>query len=251
MPFQLHHDTSREKPVILGHESTGLVIDAGKNVVMLRLNTVLVTWVPRDAARAERPAVAATLDIRGQVAISKMSLPGRNHRKIADEQYVVVDADIPTDVTSIIGCAVMTGAGAVINTAKVGENERRVFGVGGVGLSAIVGAKVAKAHPIIAIDLDDQKAFAKKFGATHTINAKTEDPVAGIHKLTANESGSILGVCQYPEQIMLSIASVSKAPWNRSFHQQIRYFRCPTRRQGCTGRRTNYTGGAFSDRFID
>ena len=189
---QLHQiHAPREKPVILGHESTGLVIDVGKNVSHVAPgDTVLVTWVPRDAARAERPAVAARLDIRGQVAISQNVFTWADHT-IADEQYVVkVDADIPTDVTSIIGCAVMTGAGAVINTAKVGENESvAVFGVGGVGLSAIVGAKVSKAHPIIAIDLDDQKlAFAKKFGATHTINAKTEDPVAGIHKLTANES---------------------------------------------------------------
>ena len=101
---QLHQiHAPREKPVILGHESTGLVIDVGKKVSHVAPgDTVLVTWVPRDAARAERPAVAARLDIRGQAAISQNVFTWADHT-IADEQYVVkVDSDIATDVTSII-----------------------------------------------------------------------------------------------------------------------------------------------------
>ena len=70
---------------------------------------------------------------------------------IADQQYVVkVDPNIKTDVTAIIGCAVMTGAGAVINTAKVQANESvAIFGVGGVGLSAVVGARMAAPTPLL------------------------------------------------------------------------------------------------------
>jgi Zn-dependent alcohol dehydrogenase len=100
---------------------------------------------------------------------------------------VKVDPSIRKDVTSIIGCAVMTGAGAVINTAAVQPGQSvAVFGVGGVGLSAIVGAKVAGANPIIAVDLDDAKLeFARQFGATHGINASRQDPVEAIHALTA------------------------------------------------------------------
>jgi Zn-dependent alcohol dehydrogenase len=77
----------------------------------------------------------------------------------------------------------------VINTAQVQPGDSvAIFGVGGVGLSAVVGAKVAGASPIIAVDLDDDKlAFAKRFGATHGINAGREDPVAAIHALTARE----------------------------------------------------------------
>ena len=90
------------------------------------------------------------------------------------------------DVTAIIGCAVMTGAGAVLNTAKVRPGDSvAVFGVGGVGLSAITAAKVAGAFPLIAVDLDDEKLeFARSFGATHTVNAGTSDAVEAIRALT-------------------------------------------------------------------
>jgi Zn-dependent alcohol dehydrogenase len=74
-----------------------------------------------------------------------------------------------------------------------------IFGVGGVGLSAVVGARVAGADPIIAVDLDDEKlAFARRFGATHVINASTEDPVAAIHAMT-----------QRPEQFTILRSPVS------------------------------------------
>jgi Zn-dependent alcohol dehydrogenase len=83
----------------------------------------------------------------------------------------------------------MTDTGAVINTAKVQPGQSvAIFGVGGVGLSAVVGAKVAGANPIIAVDLDDEKLeFAKRFGATHGINARREDPVQAIHALTIKQ----------------------------------------------------------------
>ena len=101
---------------------------------------------------------------------------------------VKVDNNTKRDVTAIIGCAVMTGAGAVENTAGVKAVESVViFGVGGVGLSAVVAAKAVGANPIIAVDLDDAKlAFARQFGATHTINSTTQDASAEIMQLTAN-----------------------------------------------------------------
>ena len=107
---------------------------------------------------------------------------------------VKVDANIEKEVTSIIGCAVMTGAGAVENTAAVKEGDSvAIFGVGGVGLSAVVAAKKLGANPIIAIDLDDEKlAFAKEFGATHTINAGATDPVAAIKALTTHSDRSTM-----------------------------------------------------------
>ena len=114
---------------------------------------------------------------------------------IADEQYVVaMPADVPVDVTAIIGCAVMTGAGAVCYTAGVQKGQSvAVFGVGGVGLSAIAAAAVIGANPIIAVDLDDAKLdFARKFGATHGVNARDTDAVAEIGKLTLDEVESNL-----------------------------------------------------------
>ena len=188
---QLHQmHRPRTAPVILGHEATGMVEKIGSKVTHVSPgDTVLVTWVPRDAAAARQLPVRATLQVSDGIAQSENVFTWADHT-LADEQYVVkVDPNIPHDITSIIGCAVMTGAGAVINTARVQPGQSvAVFGVGGVGLSAIVGAKVAGAYPIIAVDLDDAKLeFAKRFGATHGINAAKEDPVAAIHAMTQSK----------------------------------------------------------------
>lgn len=186
---QLHQiHRPREQPVILGHESTGVVLETGSDVTHVTPgDTVLVTWVPRNASVASAPPVRATLKVSDGEAQSENVFTWADHT-LADQQYVVkVDPAIRTDVTAIIGCAVMTGAGAVINTAGVQPGESvAIFGVGGVGLSAVVGARVAGADPIIAVDLDDEKLeFARRFGATHGINASREDPIAAIHALTA------------------------------------------------------------------
>jgi Zn-dependent alcohol dehydrogenase len=190
---QLHQmHQPRPTPVILGHESTGIVTKAGKNVRHVREgDLVLVTWVPRDAEHAAGLPVRATLETSLGTAHSQNVFTWANYT-LADEQYVVkVDASTKTDVTSIIGCAVMTGAGAVINTAGVQRGQSvAIFGVGGVGLSAVVGARMAGANPIIAVDLDDSKLeFAHKFGATHLVNASKTDPVAAIHALTPGKGG--------------------------------------------------------------
>jgi Zn-dependent alcohol dehydrogenase len=185
---QLHQmHAPRKNPIILGHESTGIVLKAGSNVSHVKEgDIVMVTWVPRDIEAAANPPEAANLQVSDGIATSQNVFTWADHT-IADEQYVVkVDPNTEKDVSAIIGCAVMTGAGAVINTADVQKGESvAIFGVGGVGLSAVVGAKMAGAHPIIAVDLDDGKLeFAQTFGATHCINASKEDPVAAIHALT-------------------------------------------------------------------
>jgi len=185
---QLHQmHNPRQSPVILGHESTGVVLKAGSGVSHVSEgDIVLVTWVPRDIVAADEPPEPASLAVSDGLAVSQNVFTWADHT-IADQQYVVkVDPDIPRDVTAIIGCAVMTGAGAVINTARVQPGQSvAIFGVGGVGLSAVVGARVAGADPIIAVDLSDEKLeFARRFGATHGVNARHTDPVAAIHELT-------------------------------------------------------------------
>tara|TARA_A100001037_G_scaffold85819_1_gene77914 strand:+ start:4922 stop:6016 length:1095 start_codon:yes stop_codon:yes gene_type:complete len=185
---QLHQmHRPRQAPVVLGHEATGVVTKTGSEVTHVREgDTVLVTWVPRDARAAKSAPVVARIDVSDGQAGSENVFTWADHT-LCDEQYVVkVDPQTRRDVTSIIGCAVMTGAGAVINTANVQPGQSvAIFGVGGVGLSAVVGAKVAGADPIIAVDLDDDKLeFAKAFGATHGVNASQVDPVAAIHELT-------------------------------------------------------------------
>jgi len=194
---QLHQmHAPRRSPVLLGHESTGIVLKKGSAVTHVdEGDTVLVTWVPRDSANSSGLPAPAALDVTGGNAVSQNVFTWADNT-ICDEQYVVkASPDIKRDVTAIIGCAVMTGAGAVINTANVQRGESvAVFGVGGVGLSAVVGAKMCGADPIIAVDLDDEKlGFAKQFGATHGINAGKVNAVEEIHKLTGQAGQFTIG----------------------------------------------------------
>ena len=180
---QMHYP--RATPALLGHESTGIVLKKGNAVTHVdEGDTVLLTWVPRDAARYLDAPSPAQLNLSGGTASASV-FTWADHT-IADHQFVVkANDDIAKDVTAIVGCAIMTGAGAVLNTANVQEGESvAIFGVGGVGLSAVCGARMRGANPIIAVDVDDDKlAFAKRFGATHGVNANEGDPVEQIHAL--------------------------------------------------------------------
>jgi len=177
------------QPMLLGHEATGIVIARGREVrAVAEGDRVFVTWLPRDGGPlARQPGSPVLARQSGPDAVCNAVFTWADHL-ICDELYVVpFPDDLPTDVTSIIGCAVMTGAGAVLNTADVQRGESvAVFGAGGIGICSIVAAAERGAHPIIAVDLDDAKLeWAKRQGATHGINARTTDPVAAIHAITA------------------------------------------------------------------
>ncbi len=181
----------RDANIVLGHEATGVVLKTGSEVTYVQEDdTVLVTWVPRAASETSRLPQHSQIELPdGSVAASR-NIFTWSEVTIIDEQFVVkVDPDIDKEVTSIIGCAVMTGAGAVENTAGVKAGESvAIFGVGGVGLSAVASARNLGAEPIIAVDLDQEKLeFARRFGATHTINASKEDPIAAIKALTQRD----------------------------------------------------------------
>ena len=194
---QLHQmHGPRTRPALLGHESTGVVLKKGSAVTHVdEGDTVLVTWVPRDAAGIKEAPGRISLELPGGGVASHAVFTWADNT-IADHQFVVkVDDDIAKDVTAIVGCAVMTGAGAVLHTADVQEGESvAVFGVGGVGLSAICGARMRRANPIIAVDLDEEKlAFAKRFGATHGVNAAAGDAVEQIHALVEHPNELAVG----------------------------------------------------------
>jgi S-(hydroxymethyl)glutathione dehydrogenase/alcohol dehydrogenase len=102
------------------------------------------------------------------------------------EQVIPIRSDVPMDVLALIGCAVTTGVGAVINAAKVEPGSSvAVIGCGGVGLNVIQGAGLVGASRIIAVDLLDNKLeYARQFGATDTVSARTGDPVEQVRALT-------------------------------------------------------------------
>jgi Zn-dependent alcohol dehydrogenase len=197
---QLHEiHGPREADIVLGHEATGTVVDVGSSVAHVDVgDRVLVTWIARSVEPPPRRPESAWVDQpSGRRAQSQGVFTWADHT-IADELYIVkLPDDVRTDVTCIIGCAVMTGAGAVMHTAGVGAGQSvAVFGAGGVGLCAIAAARVAEADPIIAVDLDPAKLeMARRHGATQTVNASEVDAVERIRELTRSpEEVDLLGL---------------------------------------------------------
>ena len=180
-------------PIVLGHESTGVIVASGQNVPHVREGDhVMVTWVPRTPGG--RPPIPARVMYKGQEV--KYGAPANvgtftwSHDVVVDEQMVVpLDKNADVDATAPVGCAVMTGVGAAINAAMVRPGDScAIIGVGGVGLSVVAGCAIAGAYPIIAVDLaDDKLEFAKQFGATHGINAAKEDPIARVREMMGGD----------------------------------------------------------------
>jgi Zn-dependent alcohol dehydrogenase len=186
---QLHQlRRPRATPLVLGHEGVGTVSDAGSAVAGLTVgDAVLVTWIPRDESPVRHPEWARVNLEDGSVAGAPNGVFTWADATIVDEQYVVkIPRSALVPESCVLACAVMTGAGAVRNTARVGAGQSTaIFGVGGVGLSAIAAARLAGAAPIIAVDLSDEKLnLAKRFGATDVVNASRQDPVERILGLT-------------------------------------------------------------------
>jgi Zn-dependent alcohol dehydrogenase len=114
---------------------------------------------------------------------------------VSEYQIVKIPEDMPIDRAALLSCAVMTGFGVVVNRAKVKPLESVVVvGTGGVGLNAIQGAAYSGAHPVIAVDiLDNKLEAARTFGATHTINStKEKDPVKTVKELTSGRGADYI-----------------------------------------------------------
>jgi alcohol dehydrogenase len=181
----------RPLPMALGHEAAGVVEEVGAGVRDVRAGDhVVLTFVPSCGLCAEcssgRPALctpgaqangAGTLlhgpsllrDRDGKPIHHHLGISGfARHAVVARESAVVVARDVPLRTAALFGCAVLTGAGAVLNTASVRAGQSvAVFGLGGVGLAAVMGASVASAHPIVAVDpVEAKRRLALELGAT-------------------------------------------------------------------------------------
>ncbi len=193
---QLHQiHGPRDHDVVLGHEATGEVLAIGENVTNVEPgDKALLTFVPRNAPdTTRRPTVAECTVAGGRTAVAQNIFTWADHT-LADEQFVVkVPHDTAMDVTAVVGCAVMTGAGAALNAADVRPGERvAVWGVGGVGLPVVAAARKRGASMIIAVDVEDAKLdMATAFGATHTVNSTEIDNVPRyIAELTPGPDGA-------------------------------------------------------------
>jgi Zn-dependent alcohol dehydrogenase len=208
----------RRLPALLGHESAGVVVAKGRDVKHVREGDhVITTWVDRDNSKTPLRLVDHALNDREQYTavwkgqdVSHSAATWAEYALASERVVLPLPSDMPTDVTSIIGCAVMTGAGAIINTLKVRSGQSvAVFGAGGIGLCAIAAAAVVDAHPVIAVDVNDEKlTFARRFGATHVVNSKKVDPVGSIRDLTrggADFALDAVGLPQTQEQILRAV----------------------------------------------
>ncbi|MEJ8850121.1 zinc-dependent alcohol dehydrogenase family protein [Variovorax rhizosphaerae] len=205
----INGDRPRPMPMALGHEAAGVVEEVGEGVTDLAVGDhVVVVFVPscgHCAPCAEgRPALcepgaaangAGTL-LSGARRLSHGGEP-LNHQlgcsvfaeyaTVSRRSLVKIDPSVPLHEAALFGCAVLTGVGAVVNTAKVQVGASvAVIGLGGVGLAALIGAHAAGARQIIAIDLaDDKLEQARTLGATHTVNAGQADALEQIRALSS------------------------------------------------------------------
>ena len=208
---QLHqmHNPAIPKPSLFGHEGAGVVTGVGEGVSHVKEgDSAIVTWVRRSPIQGRIPADPTGASYH-EIPISTPVYTWSEDVLTSGELVIPIGNQYPLDLVSIIGCAVLTGAGAVMNTAKVRPGESvAVYGAGGVGLCAIQMAAILEAYPIIAVDLLDEKLeFSKKFGATHTINASVENPVEKIIEITgggADYAMDAIGLKLTNEQILSS-----------------------------------------------
>jgi S-(hydroxymethyl)glutathione dehydrogenase/alcohol dehydrogenase len=170
-------------PHTLGHEGAGKVLGVGQGVTKVKPgDRVVLTWIKGSGADVPSTTYKSSA---GQVNSGAISTFMRK-TVTCESRLVPVPEAMPLREAALLGCAVPTGAGIVLNTAKLREGETiAVFGVGGIGLSAILAASMKKAKMIIAVDVFDHKLeLAKEVGATHVINAKRENALDVLMKLT-------------------------------------------------------------------
>jgi len=201
-------DMPQPLPIVMGHEGAGVVEKVGPGVTMLQPGDHVVLMVSFSCGKCRycvegRP----TMCVGNMDTLAMASLPGgvKRLRKgdqelghfmgiasfaeyavVNERQAVKVRDDAPLEIICLLGCGVSTGIGAAINTAGVRPGESiAVYGCGGVGLSAVMGAKLAGAGKTIAIDtLDKKLEMARNLGADYVINASKEDPQSKVMEIT-------------------------------------------------------------------
>jgi NDMA-dependent alcohol dehydrogenase len=200
--------TPNPVPTVLGHEGAGLVESVGEGVTAVAEGDhVVLSWLPACGrcfyCALGRPSLCehamegmfeGTLP-SGALRLSRNGAPLYHYSFLStfaercvvpEECCVRIRDDAPLEVAALVGCAVMTGVGAVINRARVEPGSAvAVFGAGGVGLSAVLGARLAGASVIAAVDpVPFKRELAVELGATHGVDPKTEDPAEALRALT-------------------------------------------------------------------
>ena len=188
-----------EFPFLLGHEAAGIVEEVGAGVSDLNPGDfVILNWRAvcghcRSCRRGRPWNCFATHNATQKMTLDSKELsPALGIGAFAEKTLVAagqatkVNPAAKPEVAGLIGCGVMAGLGAAMNTGQVSRGDSvAVFGCGGVGDAAIEGSRLAGAHTIIAVDIDDKKLeWAKEFGATHVVDSTKVDPIEAIREIT-------------------------------------------------------------------
>ena len=195
-------------PFLLGHEAAGVVEAVGEGVTAVAPGDfVILNWRAVcgqcRACRKGKPwycfathNATQKMTLADGTALSPALGIGAFAEKtlVAAGQCTKVDPEAPATAAGLLGCGVMAGFGAAVNTGGVGRGDSvAVIGCGGVGNAAVAGARVAGATTIVAVDVDDRKLeWARSFGATHTVNARSEDVVARVRELTGGHGADVV-----------------------------------------------------------
>lgn len=175
-------------PHLLGHEATGFVREIGLGVTKVEIgDKVVLGWIKGEGIDADNASYSS---LRGNKTINSGKVTTFNELSIVSENRITkLEEGIPLDVGVLFGCAIPTGSGIVINEIQPKENTTiAIFGLGGIGLSALMATKLYNFEKVIAIDIEENKLqLAKEFGATHTINSLEENVSEKIMELTLNE----------------------------------------------------------------
>lgn len=188
-------------PHTLGHEASGIVEEAGPGVTRVRPGDyVVLSWIKGPGLEASSSQYKSCSDRIVQSAAADLYLHGRQKINsgaittfstfsvVSENRITKIPGNVPPDVAALLGCAVPTGAGMVKNTLKaVPGSSIAVFGLGSVGLSAVMFASMAGCAKIIAVDILDSKLeLAKKVGATHVINSLNDNPLEKVRAITGS-----------------------------------------------------------------
>ena len=210
-------------PVVLGHESAGIVEAVGEDVTYVKPGDHVITCLSVFCGHCEfclsghlsicqdptvklLPGVAKRLHWKGQHLNQFLNLSSFAEQMVVHEHALVkVREDMPLDLASLIGCSVITGYGAVVHTARIEPGcTVAIFGAGGIGLATVNAAAIAGAGRIIAIDKDPFKlGLAKQFGATDVVDANEADTVKRVVALSSggvHHSFECIGLKQTAEQ---------------------------------------------------
>ncbi len=179
-------------PHLLGHEGSGTVLETGEGVTTVKEgDTVVLHWRQSDGIQSNTP----TYNWNGKKVNAGWVTTFNNYAVISENRLTKIPDDFDLRIAPLFGCAVTTAMGVVNNDAhvKVGQSVV-VFGVGGVGLNVVQSAAMVSAHPIIGIDIRDNKLdMAKRFGATHCFNSATMKDLAGeIRKIVGNAGADVV-----------------------------------------------------------